>query len=98
MIGVLIVCVCYILVNLSFFSVLSYHEILSTQAVALVRVHVTSILMASIPYGAYISRVFILANFEFAKFDAARRRAHQKKKHNHVRVLKPCVRLTSFGR
>ena len=35
--GVLIVSVCYFLVNLSFFSVLSYHEILSTQAVALVR-------------------------------------------------------------
>ena len=33
----LIVSVCYFLVNISFFTVLSYHEILSTQAVALVR-------------------------------------------------------------
>ena len=40
-IGVLIVSVCYFLVNLSFFSVLSYHEILSAQAVALVRQCIT---------------------------------------------------------
>lgn len=41
-IGLLIISICYVLVNVSFFSILSYEEIVSTQTVALVSQSVTA--------------------------------------------------------
>ena len=43
MIGITIVSICYFLVNLSFFSILSNDEIVGTQAVALVSAGLESV-------------------------------------------------------
>ena len=63
-VGIPVVTVCYLLVNVSFFLVLSYEEILSAKAVALVSWTVTCIMECSTcMYHNIIIHVHVRGNF-----------------------------------
>ena len=54
LVGVPVVCLCYLLVNTAFFVVLPYEDVLAAEAVALVRSHVECLYVVNYPLNGWL--------------------------------------------